>query len=179
MKIICFGDSNTFGYDPRGYWGGQYAAPFPKILEESLGSTVLNWGENGREIPAGAVSFPADADLLIIMLGTNDLLQGTSPETACVRMERFLESQNPEKILLVAPPPMKLGAWVPNQSLIDSSKSLATLYQALAQRTGVRFTDAGQWNLSIAYDGVHLTEKGHIAFARELIEYLNKEIELC
>ena len=26
MDIICFGDSNTYGYDPRGYFGGRYDA---------------------------------------------------------------------------------------------------------------------------------------------------------
>ena len=26
MNIICFGDSNTYGYDPRGYFGGRYDA---------------------------------------------------------------------------------------------------------------------------------------------------------
>ena len=26
MKVICFGDSNTYGYDPRGYFGGRYDA---------------------------------------------------------------------------------------------------------------------------------------------------------
>ncbi len=26
MNIICFGDSNTYGYDPRGYFGGRYEA---------------------------------------------------------------------------------------------------------------------------------------------------------
>ena len=26
MNVICFGDSNTYGYDPRGYFGGRYDA---------------------------------------------------------------------------------------------------------------------------------------------------------
>ena len=26
MNVICFGDSNTYGYDPRSYLGGRYAA---------------------------------------------------------------------------------------------------------------------------------------------------------
>lgn len=26
MNIVCFGDSNTYGYDPRGYFGERYAA---------------------------------------------------------------------------------------------------------------------------------------------------------
>ena len=24
MNVICFGDSNTYGYDPRSYLGGRY-----------------------------------------------------------------------------------------------------------------------------------------------------------
>ena len=35
-------------------------------------------------------AFPDDTDLLIVMLGTNDLLQGRSPEQAAERLERFL-----------------------------------------------------------------------------------------
>lgn len=176
MKIICFGDSNTYGYDPRGFFGGQYDAPWPKILSEKLGCTVLNWGENGREIPAKTVDFPADTDLLVIMLGTNDLLQFLTPEAACEKMERFLEAitLKREKILLLAPPPMKLGAWVPSQKLVDDSMALAKQYQALSERLGIRFADAGEWNIPLAYDGVHLTEEGHRAFAEGVIEYLHK-----
>ena len=176
MKVICYGDSNTFGYDPRGYWGGQYDHPWPEILAKKTGWNVINEGMNGREIPKTRISFPPDTGLLIVMLGTNDLLQGASPEAACAKMERFLRSQNlaPEKILLIAPPPMCLGEWVPDQKLIDHSIALAKHYQALAQRLGIRFADAGEWNIPLAYDGVHLSEEGHRAFAMGLIEYLHK-----
>ena len=176
MKIICFGDSNTYGYDPRGFFGGQYDAPWPDILSEKLGCTVLNWGENGREIPAKTVDFPADTDLLVIMLGTNDLLQFWTPEAACEKMEHFLESLALErqKILLMAPPPMKFGEWVLDQELIDDSITLAKHYKALAERLGTQFADAGEWNVPLAYDGVHLTEEGHRAFAKGLMEYIHK-----
>lgn len=176
MKIVCYGDSNTYGYDPRGYFGGQYDHPWPEVLAEKLGCTVLNQGENGREIPARAVDYPSDTDLLIITLGTNDLLQFWPPEAACDKMERFLKSLTLERsrILLIAPPPMKFGEWVQNQKLIDDSIALAEHYRCLAELLGVRFADAGEWNVSIAYDGVHLTEEGHKAFAKGLIEYLHK-----
>ena len=174
MKIICFGDSNTWGYDPRGYFGGRYDHPWPELLAEKLRCTVINWGETGREIPAKAVDFPADADLLIIMLGTNDLLQGASPETVSSRMERFVKPLAQEKLLLIAPPPMKFGQWVQDQELIDDSITLAKAYQALSERLDIRFADAGEWNIPLAYDGVHLTQEGHRAFAEGLIEYLLK-----
>jgi len=176
MIILCFGDSNTWGYDPRGYFGGQYDHPWPELLKKKINGSVLNWGENGREIPVRPVDFPADLDLLIIMLGTNDLLQFCSPEAACRKMEVFLESLafDREKLLLIAPPFMKFGEWVQNQEMIDKSIALAKHYKSLAECLGIRFADAGLWDISLAYDGVHLTEEGHRAFAERLFIYLNK-----
>ncbi len=176
MKIICFGDSNTYGYDPRGYFGGQYEHPWPELVAEILHCTVINWGENGREIPVKAMDLPTDTDLLIIMLGTNDLLQFWTPEATCAKMERFLESLavDRNRILLIAPPPMKFGEWVLDQELIDDSIALAKAYQALSERLGIRFADAGRWNIPLAHDGVHMTQEGHRAFADGLFNYLYK-----
>ena len=174
MKVICFGDSNTYGYDPRGYFGGCYEADgrWVDILAAETGWTISNLGQNGREIPSATPAFPDDSDLLIVMLGTNDLLQGRSPEQAAERLERFLSgiSLDRSKILLVAPPPVSLGTWVPSQQLIDASYSFAQLCQVLTERMGIRFADAGKWNISLAYDGVHFTEQGHRAFAAGLLE---------
>lgn len=176
MNVICFGDSNTYGYDPRDYFGGQYDADsrWVDILSAQTGWTISNMGQNGREIPSSASAFPADTDLLIVMLGTNDLLQGRSPEQAAERLERFLSgiSLNRSKLLLIAPPPVALGAWVPNQQLIDDSHTFAHLCQALAERMGICFADAGKWNIPLAYDGVHFTEQGNKAFAAGLFEVL-------
>ena len=176
MNVICFGNSNTYGYDPRGYFGGRYDADcrWVDILAAETGWTISNMGQNGREIPSSAPSFPADTDLLIVMLGTNDLLQGCIPEQAAERLARFLSgvSLDRSKILLVAPPPMALGEWVPSQQLIDASHSFAQSCQALAEGLGIRFADAGKWDISPAYDGVHFTEQGHKNFAAGLLEEL-------
>ena len=176
MNIICFGDSNTYGYDPRGYFGGRYDGDsrWVDILASETGWTVSNMGENGREIPSAAPVLPEDTDLLIIMLGTNDLLQGRSPEQAAEKLNRFLSgiSLDRNKILLIAPPPVQLGAWVPNQQLIDDSRTFAQLCQTLAEHLGIRFADAGKWDIPLAYDGVHFTEQGHKAFAAGLLEEL-------
>ena len=176
MNVICFGDSNTYGYDPRSYLGDRYDVDsrWVDILAEKTGWTVRNLGENGREIPTVAPSFPADTDLLIVMLGTNDLLQGKSPEQAAERLEQFLSgiSLDRSKILVIAPPPVKRGAWVPNQQLIDDSRTFAQLCHALAAQMGIRFADAGKWDILLAYDGVHFTEQGHRTFAAGLLEEL-------
>ena len=176
MTVICFGDSNTYGYDPRGYFGGRYDADsrWVDILASETGWTISNMGQNGREIPSSAPSFLADTDLLIVMLGTNDLLQGRSPEQAAERLERFLSdiSLDQSRILLIAPPPVTLGEWVPSPQPIDDSRAFVRLCQVLAERLGVRFADAGKWDIPLAYDGVHFTEQGHRAFAAGLLEEL-------
>lgn len=176
MNVICYGDSNTYGYDPRGYFGGRYDADsrWVDILAAETSWTVCNMGQNGREIPSAASAFPDDTDLLIVMLGTNDLLQGRSPEQAAERLERFLVdiSMDRSKILLIAPPPVALGAWIPSPQLIDDSRTFARLCQDLAEQLGVRFADAGRWDIPLAYDGVHFTEQGHRAFAIKLLEEL-------
>ena len=144
------------------------------ILAAETGWTVCNMGQNGREIPSAVPAFPDDTDLLIVMLGTNDLLQGRSPEQAAERLERFLAAipLDQNKILLIAPPPVSLGAWVPSPQLIDESRAFARLCQALAEQLGILFADAGRWDIPLAYDGVHFTEQGHRAFAIKLLEEL-------
>lgn len=176
MNVICFGDSNTYGYDPRSWLGRRYDADcrWVDILATETGWTVHNIGVNGREIPQTAPAFPPDTDLLIIMLGSNNLLQGHSPEGAAGKLERFLSglSLPRDKILLIAPPIMRRGEWVPTQQLVDASGTFAQCCRSLAGRLCVRFADAGDWDISLAYDGVHFTEQGHRAFAAGLLDVL-------
>ena len=172
MIIFCFGDSNTFGYDPRSFFGGRYDTPWPELLASETGWQVHNNGSCGREIPRTEIVFPKNADLLIVMLGTNDLLQGASASEAAERMERFLSGIELERLLLIAPPSMCLGEWVPDDELIQRSKELAVHYRALSKKLGIRFLDAGDWHIPMTFDGVHFTEKGHRSFA----EHLRKEL---
>lgn len=176
MNIICFGDSNTYGYDPRSWLGGRYDADsrWVDILATETGWTVRNMGTNGREIPQTAPEIPPDTDLLIVMLGSNDLLQGRSPEETAGKLECFLSNLSlpQDKILLIAPPTMCHGEWVPNQQLIDASRTFAHCCRDLAGRLGIRFANAGDWDIPLAYDGVHFTEQGHKAFAAGLLEAL-------
>lgn len=174
MKVVCYGDSNTFGYDPRSPFGAPYApeSRWVNIVAVKTGWNVINQGMNGREIPDNFVSISADTDLFVVMLGTNNLLQFWSPDAVCDKMEIFLKSLpiSREKIFLIAPPTMKFGEWVQDQELIDDSKSLAKQYGMLASRLGIRYADAGMWNIPLAYDGVHLTEEGHRIFAEKLCQ---------
>ena len=187
MKILCFGDSNTYGYDPRSWFGDRYSSEhrWVDILAQKLGCNAVNAGENGRVIPGREeellrfdriLNNQKPIDYLIIMLGSNDLLQGNDVNVVAKRMENFLRhiDMDASRIILIAPPHMRLGEWVTDNRLIEASKALNGKYETLAQSLGMAFVDAEQWNVSATFDGVHFSEEGHRAFAEGILNYLNK-----
>ena len=183
VRILCFGDSNTYGYDPRGFFGDRYAAGdrWVDLLTMHTGHDCINAGANGREIPRNPYALrllteQQEVDIFLVMLGTNDLLQSASAQDAATRMNAFLNPLLPhcKQILLVAPPPMKRGAWVPTDELVAESIHLAEEYKFLAEKLNIPFVDTHHWNIDLTFDGVHFTEAGHHAFA----ENLRKELRL-
>ena len=187
--MLCFGDSNTYGYDPRGFFADRYQEEdrWLDILSKKTGWTILNAGQNGREIPRTVLQYQqaeqliarTSPSLIAVMLGTNDILQGATAQEAASRMEEFLRHLHPRcpPILLIAPPPMQSGTWVTGQALLEESRMLAESYQELARKMHIFFADAGLWNVSLAFDGVHFTEAGHRSFAEGLRQYLMNELD--
>lgn len=178
MKVVCLGDSNTYGYDARLLIDNRYPPEhrWVDILASMTGWDIVNQGLNGREIPREGIFVPGDTDLFVIMLGTNDILQGNSVDAVVSRMNHFLSKLAfpRNKTLLISPPPMEMGAWVLEQSIVDRSRELSGRYQALAQEMGVSFVDAGAWGVALSYDGIHFTEEGQTVFANGLLHHIKK-----
>lgn len=189
-RVLCYGDSNTYGYDPRSYLGGRYPESVRwTALLEAEGWEVFNEGQNGRCIPrrAGEINAAVQkicgskAEIVAVMLGSNDLLQcpGLGAEGCAERMETFLtglfgQSPSPFKTLLIAPPPMISGAWVGDDRLLKESRRLAGCYEKLAQQMGIGFADAGTWGIELTYDGVHFSEQGHNNFYKDFSKILKE-----
>ncbi len=140
-RILCFGDSNTYGYDPRSYLGGRYPASVRwTALLKTAGWEIINAGENGRCIPRldheiimlAQMICRTEAEVAVIMLGSNDLLQqpAANAGVCAERMEKVLTALLQEipalcEIVLIAPPPMELGAWVNDPKTLEESRWLA------------------------------------------------------
>ena len=188
LRVMCFGDSNTYGCDPRSRLGERYAASerWTGILNQSPRWEILNYGENGREIPdesdmrfylSDLLRSCGALDAMTIMLGTNDLLRGgRSAREVGARMEGFLRSllaldairRAGTRLLLVAPPAMTAGTWVTEKSVLEQSALLGAYYRRAAEALGLAFADAAQWGVELAYDGVHFTPAGHRTFAEHI-----------
>ncbi len=189
MKILCYGDSNTYGYDPRD--GGDLDYRYPKadrwtgILEERYGFEVVNEGENGRTIPGNRYALAAlketlrrnqDADAVTVMLGSNDLLIGYPMMTAkeiAGRMVRLFERIEEwdlfrapgKKILLIAPPIVR----IPGEAMVNRESDLfAVCFREAAKEVGADFLALHLEASDLAFDGVHLSEAGHQKAAEQI-----------
>lgn len=93
-------------------------------------------------------------------------------------MEQFLsvllEQAPPCQFLLIAPPAMTLGAWVDDPKIVETSHHLGTCYRTAAQKLGISFANADDWNVELAHDGVHFSERGHWAFFSGLCKRLSE-----
>ena len=182
-KILCIGDSNTYGYDPRSYIGGRYpeGVRWTSCLSDSF---VINRGLNGMKIPMNYERYLGlirleNPDLVTVMLGTNDILSGVSAEQTSKRIDAFISHIRDEgkRILLIAPPHLQFGEWVQSEDYLDESCELAGYYREVANNNGCMFADAGEWDIELTFDGVHFSEEGHKIFAQKLNDYIS-EIEL-
>ena len=183
-KAFFYGDSNTYGYDPAGYWGGRYprAQRWTTIVAEGLAGKweIAADGMPGRVIPAQgrALSYLADrlraelpVDLFAVMLGTNDILGTLKPdaEKTTRDMEALIacvKTLDIPQILLIAPPAIQLTDLSFEASYVRGDRSYAQRYQdegreltrrfrELASREGILFADASSWDLDFAFDAVH------------------------
>jgi lysophospholipase L1-like esterase len=132
--VLCYGDSNTHGYDcsaiaggrfPRDIrWPGVLAAglgPGQQVIEEGLNGRTTIWddpfhpGRNGLAYLGPCLETHAPVDVVVIMLGTNDtktIFERTAAEIAsgvAVLVDVVLSSgAGPAgaapEVLLVAPP---------------------------------------------------------------------------
>lgn len=177
-RILCIGDSNTYGYDPRSYLGDRYPEDI-RWTDQLSGFEVVNRGLNGMKVPLNYERFlgiirAEEPDLITVMLGTNDILSGVSAEETAERMNSFIKciKEAGVSILLISPPHVEFGEWVQDEDYIDESRELADHYRRVATKNGCVFADAGDWEIELSYDGVHFSETGHEIFARRLEEML-------
>ena len=180
MKILCIGDSNTYGYDPRSYFGSRYPAEV-RWTDRLEGHDVINCGLNGMTVPRdhgrSAERIRSSApDLVTVMLGTNDLLSGLSAAEITGRMEAFLDSLSAagRPLMLISPPVLQHGEWVTDDCYVKESRKLGGMYRGLADRKRCLFADAGEWDIETAFDGVHFSPEGHAVFAQKLNEILKE-----
>lgn len=197
-NIMCFGDSNTYGESPEGKGRYPRHERWTGILQDRLGPDycIIEEGLNGRtsvfEDPVegdkcGLRQLPpilashTPLDLLIIMLGSNDLkhrFNATATDVA-LAAERVVKtaqsvdnytSDKPFQILLVSPaevcPQTFLGEVFGDRSA--TSRELPKLFEAVADRCGVWFLDIAKYAKPSQLDGLHFDRENHKKVAQAM-----------
>lgn len=199
FQILCFGDSNTWGAIPVAPQRYPRSVRWPGVLAELLGYGfhVIEEGQNGRTtvwddpIEGGQKSglryLPAcleshhPIDLVILMLGTNDLKARFSLTALDIALgaERLVQTilqsacgvgDQPPAILLAAPPPVDPQADLAEMFSGGAKKSvsLARRYAEVAERTGCVFLDVGQIVAVDPADGIHYSAEAHLQLGSAL-----------
>ena len=194
MNILCFGDSNTYGYCPDGSgrfdadtrWTGLLQKKLgtnDRIIEEGLcGRTTvfsdeLREGRRGLDTIGILLESHAPVDLLILMLGTNDCktVYGATAGIIGKGVETLLEqvkNYSPDSdILLISP--IYLGENVYKEGFdvefskesIQVSKNLEAVYEKIALKNNVHFLRAQDFVSCSEKDQEHLDAQAHKIFA--------------
>ena len=189
LTVVCFGDSLTWGFNPVDKSRYGHDVRWTRLLQKELGDSyyVVEEGINGRttvfEDPvrgdknglqqlAGIRKTHMPIDILIIMLGSNDLQDrfGLSADAIGLAMGRVLfaatqptddvEGRAP-KVLLMAPPPLgdftgkEYAGVYSNAHGGVQSRRLAEVYEALAQTYGAAFFNTGTVITASEVDAIH------------------------
>ena len=188
-QIVCFGDSNTYGFIPKA--GGRYPweIRWTGILSERLGLEnyrVIEEGLCGRttmfEDPlrdgrCGVQMLPAilethsPIDVVVVMLGTNDCKTVYSATAEMIGkgiadiISLIRRYAGESKILLMSPIHLGEEVWksAPDYSAMSVSVSgeLAEVYRSIAEKENVDFLAASSYAAPSSIDQEHLDEEGH------------------
>ncbi len=190
--ILCYGDSNTWGWVPGTGERFPKAERWPGVLQDQLGDEfeVIEEGlpgrttvwddpiegyKNGKEYLIPCLESHKPLDLVIIMLGTNDLKvrfslsaydisEGVNVLAKIVQKCEVGPSGNSPQLLILVPPP--LGRLSGEGIEIceggeEKSKLFSHHYQRVAELLGCPYFDTSKVIKMSDIDGGHIESSEH------------------
>lgn len=202
--ILCYGDSNTWGYRPvtkdrysrHERWTGVLQRELGEayeVIAEGLNGRTTVWDDpiegykNGKEQLIPILTSHKPIDLVTIMLGTNDLKKRFSvsaydiAESAGVLVDMVQKSdcgpgERPPKVLLMAPPPV--GRLTEYEEMFEEAEAKSRLfskhYRRVAEEHGCAFFDAAEVIVSSNLDGIHLEVDEHRKLGRAVADLVRQ-----
>lgn len=220
IQILCYGDSNTWGcigrweasilpserYDTDHRWPDVMQAQLGDdfhVISEGLGgrSTIYprageEW-KNGEPYLLPCLHSHRPLDLVIIMLGTNDLQmkKDITEEELPVGISRLIDiiQQTPNcgrnvqapKILVLPPIEIRKAAPEGRTSVYDLfrgdigrelSLKMPAVYAQVAREKGCYYLNTADYAVPGPADGVHFDAESHVRLGRAVAEYITTHI---
>jgi len=203
-RVLCYGDSITNGYDPeidtrldvskrwtgvlQNLLGNEY-----EIIEEGLGGRTTNLDDpkslnrNGLDYFSACIGSHLPLDIVVILLGTNNLKERFSQASAQIAQSLIKYIQlikdcctedeySLPRIILISPPAI-IGKFIPRDWDFNGAEAkfnqLASMYKQVANENNVEFIYLSTI-LPSKKDGVHLNESGNKQLADMIHKYICK-----
>lgn len=191
--ILCYGDSNTFGFNPENgkrfdensRWSGILKSKLKKfeIIEEGLNNRLgVAISQNGEEyspiLHLPKVIEKIKPDIIILAIGANDYQFQYSVDEFSFEIEykkiiHFAKLKNIEVVII--PPPIIgdeiLNSWFSslfNEKSVEKSKKFNFIYKKIAQELNCKFFDFNDFIKPSNIDGLHYTKESHKLIAQNL-----------
>ena len=194
-KILCFGDSNTFGFIPLN--GQRYSknARWSGILAQELGAdfVVVEDGLNNRTafnsnpqskqhcaISALKETIKQNFDIVILQIGINDsqFIYNTtekSLEEGISALVEIIKNYNPKtKIVLLSPNIIQKQILKSpfnalfNETSIEKSKYYSKVYKKISEKYNIEFLDLEKIVKTSDIDGLHYEPAEHKKIAQAI-----------
>jgi len=220
IRILCYGDSNTWGtigkwtecdtpserFDSDHRWTGVLQKCLGdefEIIEEGLGgrSTIyeregFEW-KNGAQYLVPCLHTHRPIDLVIIMLGTNDLQikRDITADELSVGISKIVDivrsypdigrDRKAPKILIIAPVEVMPSAPEGRTAVYDKFRGdigrelsllMPEVYKKVAEEKDCYFLNAQLYAKPCASDGVHISADGHIRLGHAIAELIRSDI---
>lgn len=200
-KILCFGDSNTYGYIPNNgarydkntRWTGILSllshGKF-KIIEGGCNNRTAFAANPAGKIFTGYEILPElltdDFDAVVLAIGINDtqFLFDTVIEDFTTGIENLInivQAKCPQaKIILVAPSILTDDvlngnfACLFDRTSIEKSRQLPLLYQKIAEKQNIEFLDLNSVAKTSSLDGLHYAPEQHLKIAQAIFTILSE-----
>ena len=198
-KILCYGDSNTFGFNPKDFSRYDKNTRWTGILQSNLGEEyqVINEGANNRtgftDNPQGElysaqkhypklISQMKDIDIIILSIGTNDLqfLYNINSDAIEQGLEKLITISKTKTNNIIIIPPVKLSENILkgffnnqfDQASIEKSQTAGEIYIKLAKNHECKIFDINEFTHPSISDGLHYSEESHKLIADKLTEFI-------
>ena len=190
-RILCYGDSNTWGFNPltkdrfdhETRWTRILASNLGRdyeVIEEGLNGRTTIWDDpfdsskNGRTYLAPCLESHSPLDLVTIMLGTNDLkkqfhLSAQEIANGVGTLVRLVqgswaghEGKAPPVLLLAPPPATTLSEFADEfEDAQAKSGQFGRLFYQVAQELRCAYLDTATIIVSSPLDGIHFEASEH------------------
>lgn len=202
IKILCYGDSNTYGFNPLDGSRFDEKIRWTQKLGINLGSNylIIEEGANNRtgffDNPAGfdysgnrhlpkVLAKNKEIDILVLAIGTNDLQ--FCYNATLKNIENGLENlivtakKYCSRIIIIPPPILReniLDGYFRiqfDETSISKSKKIGKVYRKLAGIYGCEIFDINEFQKPSEEDGLHYNKIAHNIIAEKLAEFIRKE----